>query len=344
MLVSRSLEKSGPFSRGSGQGAGVLGSSLLLGAFLNACSAAQPNVPVQAPVPPAAPGSATPGVREPKPPLPADVVAKAARPMHVLIEPGGEQKLSEPGLWDVLAESRVVCFGEQHDSPQHHYAQSRALAELAARARTAQRPLGVGFEMFQRPYQPALTGFVTGALPEEQFIVDSQYKERWGFDFALYRPLLETARDYHLDALALNAPKELSRKIGRSGLGSLDEGEKAQLPELDLTNPDHKSFFDSAMSEHPMPPGGPKLEDMYAAQVLWDETMAETASRWLEQASPNSQLVVIAGNGHCHHSAIPARITRRTRVPVLSVTPVLASELSSFRDRVRYDWLFVLED
>ena len=286
--------------------------------------------------------SSTPAT-EPKAraPLPADIVAKSALPLYALV---GEQKLSEPALWEQLARARAICFGEQHDSPAHHYAQRRALEELATRSAAEHRSLGVGFEMFQRPYQAALTGFVGGSLPEGQFLIDSDYKDRWGFDFALYRPLLETAREFSLEALALNAPKELTRKIGRSGLAQLDAGEQNQLPELDLDNAEHKAYFDAAMAEHPMPSGGPKLADMYAAQVVWDETMAEGTAAWLTHAGTNAQFIVFAGSGHCHKSAIPARVTRRLQQPMLSVTPVLASELSKFKDRSRYDWLVVLED
>jgi len=290
-------------------------------------------------------GATLPAAEAPHAPLPVDVVAKAALPLYALRSTEhGEQKLTEPLLWQELALARVVCLGEQHDSPAHHFAQRRALEEIAARSAAEHHVFAVGFEMFQRPYQAALSGFVAGTLPEAQFLIDSEYKERWGFDFSLYRPLLDAAREFSLQALALNAPKELTRKVGRTGLESLDAGEKEQLPELDLGNADHKAYFEAAMNEHPMPPGGPKLENMYAAQVLWDETMAETASTWLSHAGASSRLMVFAGAGHCHKAAIPARITRRLQVPVLSVTPVLASELAGFKDRNRYDWLIVLED
>jgi uncharacterized iron-regulated protein len=273
-------------------------------------------------------------------PLPADVVARAALPLYVQ---RGEEKLVEPQLWQALAKERVICFGEQHDDPAHHFAQRRALEELAARSASENRVLAVGFEMFQKPYQSALSGFVAGTLPEAQFLADSEYSERWGFDFALYRPLLETARDNNLEVLALNTPRELTRKVGRGGLSSLDAGERNQLPELDLANAEHKAYFDAAMSGHPMPPDR-KPENVYAAQVLWDETMAETAAAWLARSGANSQLILFAGAGHCHESAIPARITRRVQLPVLSVAPVQASRLGEFENKQRYDWLVVLED
>jgi uncharacterized iron-regulated protein len=305
----------------------TLAGVLLLAACASGCGASSSAAPPLAP-----------RAREP---LPADIVAKSALPLHAL---AAGTEIREPEVWERMASSRVICFGEQHDSPQHHYAQARALKELATRSVSAQRTLAVGFEMFQRPYQAALTGLVTGQLPEAQFLIDSDYAQRWGFDFALYRPLLDTAREFRLEALALNAPKELTRKIGHAGLDGLDSAERSGLPELDMQNADHKAYFTAAMGDHPMPAGAPKLEDMYAAQVVWDETMAQTAADWLSKAGPSSQLLLVAGAGHCHRTAIPARITRRTQIPVLSVTPVLRSELAAYTDRERYDWLIVLED
>src|SRR4051794_4501190 len=118
----------------------------LVGAGLVACGAAS-----TAPSP-AAPSSAVPGPVKPlpKPPLPRDIVAKSAHPLHAEL---GNERLGEPALWDRLQSARALCFGEQHDKPEHHFAQQRAISELATRAAAAQRKLGVGFEMFQRPYQ-----------------------------------------------------------------------------------------------------------------------------------------------------------------------------------------------
>jgi uncharacterized iron-regulated protein len=198
--------------------------------------------------------------------------------------------------------------------------------------------------MFQIPYQPALSSFVSGDSSEAQFLEASRYQERWGFDFALYRPLLEAARERSLPALALNAPRELTRQISRNGLGSLEPAERGQLPELDLSNPEHRAHFDQAMADHPMPAGAPRMEDMYAVQVVWDETMAESAARWLTSTTPEARLVIFAGSGHCHRSAVPGRLARRIGDPVLAVSAVLASKLAEFEGKERYDWLLVLDD
>jgi uncharacterized iron-regulated protein len=297
-----------------------------------ACAADVANTPARAPASPS---------RAAKEPLPADIVARSALPLHVL---AGGERLTEPELWDRMATFQVVCLGERHDSPQHHYAQQRSIEELAKRAVAAKRPLAVGLEMFQRPYQGPLSAFVSGSMSEEQFLEDSEYDQRWGFDFALYRPLLESAREFQLPTLALNAPRELTRKIGRSGLRALDADEQKQLPELDLASAEHRAYFTKAMAEHPMPAGGPQLDDMYAVQVVWDETMAETGARWLASSDAGAQLVVVAGSGHCHRVAIPGRISRRIHATALSVVAVLESKLSELEERDRYDWLLVLED
>src|SRR5689334_3908425 len=59
-------------------------------------------------------GAQPPAAREPRAPLPADVVAKSALPLYALrTDDASAQKLTEPALWDQLAKARVVCFGEQ---------------------------------------------------------------------------------------------------------------------------------------------------------------------------------------------------------------------------------------
>jgi uncharacterized iron-regulated protein len=313
-----------------------LGGLGVLFLFAAACAPAAQNPPPAAPA--AAPAPAPERV-----PLPADIVARSALPLYAL---EGETRLSEPELWERLASYRVVCLGEQHDNPSHHYAQRRAIEELGRRNAASKRPFAVGLEMFQKPYQPALTGFVTGALPEAEFLDQSEYRTRWGFDFALYRPLLEAVVELGVNALALNAPRELTRKIGRGGLDALDAEDRKQLPELQLGDADHRAYFEKAMQAHPMPAGGPRFDDMYAVQVVWDETMAEGAVRWLTLEGPSSQVLVLAGAGHCHRSAIPGRAARRLNTPsaALGVSAVLESKLGELEARSRYDWLLVLDD
>ncbi len=293
------------------------------------------------PTPPAEP-PADAGASEP----PRDIVAEAALPIRALVD---GQLLTEAQLWERLAQAPVTCFGELHNRVTDHYAESRALAELVSRA--GERPLALGMEMFQRPFQAPLSAYVRGELDEAGLITATEYVERWGYDFAFYRPLLETARSQGLPALALNAPRELTRKIGRTGLESLDERELAQLPELDLDDAEHRAFIFGLLGavDHDVQLA---LENVYVAQTVWDETMAETSASWLAGAGPGAQLLIIAGAAHCHESAIPRRLSRRLATQaaadgfeVTSLAVALASELGSpdFTGE-GYDVLVVLED
>ena len=66
----------------------------------------------------------------PPPPLPRDIVEQSALPLYGL-EAG--VVLTEAALWDRLAASAAVCFGELHDVAAHHYAETRALGARRAR-------------------------------------------------------------------------------------------------------------------------------------------------------------------------------------------------------------------
>jgi uncharacterized iron-regulated protein len=276
-------------------------------------------------------------------PLPRDIVAQSALPIYGL-EAG--VVLAEAELWDRLAASPAVCFGEYHDVPAHHYAETRALAELDARAKSAGHTFAVGFEMIQRPYQEALSAFVAGELGESDFLAQTEYATRWGYDIALYRPLFEGARALHLPALALNMHREVTRKIGRTGLESLTAEELAELPELVLDDEEHRAYIFGLFGVLPEHAAELGLENIYVAQTVWDETMADTSARWLLETGSSARLLDVAGGAHCHRSAIPRRITRRTPAqPALSVHPVFESELAEGAFTPEgYDVLVVLDD
>jgi uncharacterized iron-regulated protein len=288
--------------------------------------------------------AAAPPIPPPPPePLPRDIVARSALPIYGL-EAG--VVLSEEELWSRLAASPAVCFGEYHDVPAHHYAETRALAELEARARASGYPFAVGFEMIQRPYQAPLSAFVAGELDEEEFLAQTQYRTRWGYDVALYLPLFQGARDLQRPALALNMRTEITRKIGRTGLASLDASELAELPELVLDDDEHRTYIFGLFGVLPEHAAEFGLENIYAAQTVWDETMADTSARWLMEAGASARLLDFAGGAHCHRSAIPRRITRRTPAqPSLSVHAVFETELADGTFTPDgYDVLVVLAD
>lgn len=274
-----------------------------------ACSAQpEPASPASAPKDGSSTEAASPA------PLPRDVVSRAAHRFSGW-DVAGSRALTDVELLGDVAAATAICVGESHPEPADHYAQLRVLEHLLE----GKRDVALGMEMFQTPYQGALNAYRAGEITEAALLLDTEYAKRWGFDFSLYRPLVEAAvaSDTAI-LLALNTPRELTKAVAKGGLDSLSAEQKAALPELDLTNAEHRAYFDEAMTHHPP---GMNLDNFYAAQVLWDETMAARAAEWVLQ-DPKRQILVVAGAGHCQTSGIPARLRRRGVASVLSVIPL----------------------
>ncbi len=275
--------------------------SVALGLVLAACSAqVSPHTPATLPAPA---------------PLPPGSVAAAATP-YSAIGPGGP--VGEPVLTPVLGEQHVVCLGEQHDNLAHHALQLSLVRGLLEQNAANKRPMAIGFEMFSLADQPALDEYAVGAISEAEFLQRTNYAGRWGYDFEFYRGLLEWGRGSGAKLLALNAPKEWTKAVVTQGVAGLQAAQAdLQAKDLVLNDPDHQRFFAAAMAGH-APVHGHTAESanleqnqMYMAQVVWDETMARQAARWLASTGPDGRVVVIAGAGHCHRSAVPKRMQRR---------------------------------
>jgi uncharacterized iron-regulated protein len=225
----------------------------------------------------------------------------------------GDRPVAEQVLLDAAAQSSLVCVGEQHDDPAHHRLQHVVLQALSEAAARDGRRLALGLEMLHRQYQVALDDYLRGTIDARMLARDTDWKRNWGFDFAMYQPMLHTAHEQRIQLIALNAPRALTRAVAREGLDALPDEVRASLPELDFTDQEHRAYFWSAMgfSKHGSPHGHGhgSNERFYAAQVIWDETMASSAAAWLNQ--PERRIMVIAGNGHCHDAAIPSRVRRR---------------------------------
>jgi len=252
-----------------------------------------------------------------RPPVPDNVVALAAQPFRGQRNADG-QKLEAQQLFDELSHFDVVCLGEAHDEARDHYAELAITEGLERRARVSGRALGVGFEMFQAPYGAALFAYGSGRLDDAGLRKRTRYDELWGYAYAYYRPVLSLGRAYKLPLKALNASRELTHAVAEKGLDELPPRLRRKLPDLNLDSTEHRAQFDKLMSGHPHG-DGIDLDNFYAAQVVWDETMADNASRWVAARAPSRQLVLLAGSAHCFREAIPARIERREALRVANV-------------------------
>ena len=209
-----------------------------------------------------------------------------------------------------LAQNQVIYVGEIHTRYDHHLTQ----LEIIQRLHAIHPDLVIGMESFQKPFQSHLDSYIRGELDEQEMLRQTEYYERWRYDYRLYAPILRYAREQAIPVLALNIPTELSRKVGRSGLDSLSEAEREQLPEdIDRTDKAYETRLKEIFSQHS---GGQaeNFDNFLTAQLMWDEGMAQTVADYLE-AHPEAKMVVLAGRGHlAYGSGIPKRVTRRVAV------------------------------
>lgn len=229
-----------------------------------------------------------------------------------------------------LVGADVVYLGEQHDSAADHATQLDIITALYAE----NSDVAIALEMVQRPFQPALDAYLAGELDEAELIIESEYDQRWGFPWEFYAPILRFAQAHQLPVVALNAPSEISRKVARQGLDSL-EGEDFRyilpISEIDTQNEAYQELVRSPFSAHSSH-GTFNFENFFAAQVLWDETMAMTVAEF-RQANPETQVIVLAGQGHVVYGyGIPDRVARRLgdeleqQIVLLNPPPTLEPE------------------
>ena len=217
---------------------------------------------------------------------------------------------SAPRLSDVLgglADDRIVFVGETHDRYDHHLVQLETLKFLHRRY----GDVAVGVEWFQFPMQPHLDAFLAGTIDEAQMLARTGYFERWRFDYRLYRPIIRYARDNGIPIVALNAPVELTRKIGAEGIESLSAAERAQLPaEYGMPGEAYTKRVREAFEMHPVE--GRNFDFFLAVMQTWDETMAAQAAAYLAQ-HPGRRMAIFAGSGHVMYGdGIPDRLMQRT--------------------------------
>ena len=285
-------------------------------------------------------------------------IEAAALPYQIVDARTGHE-VTKDAFWTALRGAHAVCVGEEHPNPHHHWVQLEVVRHLAKEW----QQFALGMEMFQRPFQGVLDDFAQGRISDDALRSRTGWEERWGYDYQLYRPIFAAAVAAHASLVALNASKELTKKIAHHGLESLSDAEKREVPELNLDDAAHRAWFDDLMEnmggseahsrvnkkgmgpDDEKPGEMPSADRIYTVQVMWDETMADTAVKWL-RANPSGRIVILAGTGHCHDSAIVNRIKRRGVTDVVSLKTIVDDGMGGVAEALAKpmnDYLVVLE-
>ncbi|MCP4993823.1 MAG: PDZ domain-containing protein [Gammaproteobacteria bacterium] len=275
--------------------AGVIASALLL----SACNAVgHKNLPVH--------GKHSPG--------------SVTGPVVQSINPGVISLGNDDDLADIipkLATKRVLYVGETHDRYEHHLNQLEIIKRLYQKS----PEMAIGMEFFQQPFQSVLDDYIAGRIDDRELLKRSEWFDRWRYDYRLYQPIFQFARERGIPMIALNLSKEIIGRISEVGIEGLDADERSQVPD-DIDNSDqvYQARLRAIYDQHAYI-SNQSFDRFLDVQLSWDEGMAERAAQYLHE-NPERQLVVLAGSGHLMYgSGIPQRVSRRVPAPSAIVLP-----------------------
>jgi len=224
----------------------------------------------------------------------------------------GEQlmKTNPNGAVSYMSRRNAVFFGESHDSVRDKLLATRILMQLKRK-----RKVALGLEMVQQPFQPVLDWYVFQATPSKSadttLFRETEWETRWGWDFESYLFILKYAQLHKVRMLALNVEAELTSRVRTQGLPSLSRAERSRLimdPEGfrdDTIAPSFGAYvdavlrpsFDAHLAMGMFQNADNAFSNFVSNRILWDETMATTASRFLLK-NPEYLLCGLVGGDH----------------------------------------------
>lgn len=227
-----------------------------------------------------------------------------------------------------LQTANAIYLGEIHDRKSDRQQQ---LAIIQALSKFQPR-VAIGMEMFQRPAQPSLDRYLAGKITETELRTQTEFDTRWGFSWDDFVPLLRFAQTNRLQLIALNTPTEITRKVARQGIERLTKTDLKYIPpiaEIDRSNVKYRESILASYQQHlgTAPMVSKTFDRFYAAQLLWDETMAERVANFVKQY-PDRRIVILAGRAHIVYGyGIPDRVLRRmTGIKFIQKTVLLTDE------------------
>ena len=181
-------------------------------------------------------------------------------------------------------------------------------------------------EMFKKPYQAFIDDYLADRINERTFLEKTRYFSEWGYDYNLYKSIVDFLKANYIPMIALNLEARITKQVARDGIGSLKDADRQQLPgSLDFSNSRYTEDLRRVFDVHQDPDTLQDFNKFLQAQILWDETMAARAQSYVRN-HPDRMLIVLAGNGHLRYRyGIPDRLFRR--VPIPSVVILQDEEL-----------------
>lgn len=251
-----------------------------------------------------------------------DAIARAAseplRGMRVFaVRDARLEPVARDRLFEQLRTRDFVFAGEQHDNLVFQGFELELLRALD----TGKGDLVLSLEMFERDVQPTLDAYLAGEIDEKAFLKASR---PWGNYRRSYRPLVEYAKAHGIPVIAANVPRRLAREVAREGIEAValfsEEDAAFAAEENHAASAGYRKRFAAVMKNL----DGDRLEHMYEAQCLKDDTMAESIHRFLEAHPERKRVYHVNGSFHSafHYGTVHALAARRADAAIAVVTCV----------------------
>ena len=225
-------------------------------------------------------------------------------------------------FWRGVAIADVIYIGEVHnDRSSHEY----ELDLIHGMMRRGMR-FAVGWEMFDQSQQADLDRFDQHKLSLDDLVVQTGFAKSWGRYSPLYEEILRATNKARIRNIALNASSQLAHKVAEGG--SLSPEEENEIPRDFSVPAGAYQNFDQMLGNHP----GMQESDLsrfFAAQNLWDQTMAKTILQF-RQTRPKTKLVVLTGRDHVKGGfGIPNYVSQKSAAKQLVLFPPAANDIAN---------------
>jgi uncharacterized iron-regulated protein len=238
---------------------------------------------------------------------------------------------------DVLADADVVFLGEEHDSVEAHRLQL-ALTEALLERRGE---VAIAMEMFERDGQRRLDLYLAGAVDEEFFLAGSR---PWSNYAEHYRGAIELAKAHGLDVIAANVYRPIAARVAQQGLVA-GKGDPWAAIAVDA-RPEGEYFerFVRVMGQDPDHPTE-RIQQVYAAQAVKDDTMAESIARYIDSRGADApQVVHWCGKFHSDYGlgTVERLLARKPGLKVAVVSTLSGDDARSLDEDERRRGQFVM--
>ena len=217
--------------------------------------------------------------------------------------------VSERELFAEAGRARHVILGEVHDNPEHHRLQLEVLRALAGQRRA------LAMEQFDSEHQSAMDEVVSR---DAEALADAGQFDRKGWNWPLYRPLVEFALQRRWPVRAANLSRAEARRIvAEPALSGLPPAAPGLLAALER---------DIAQGHCGHRPEAKRLAGMVEAQRARDARLASAL---------RSDSVLITGNGHARRDrGVPLYLSNAEVVSVglVEIEPGKTSPREYLRD------------